>query len=459
MKNDTLPRRRLLTLSSAGLITTAGCTENVYEGFQPDDGRSETNKVTEGGPRNQPPQDPAVSFKRNQNAITDYRLPFYEGWDSVQYSEHPDTRIASVEVDSTEITVNIGSMKVNRDIEFSAAYLRHDGSVGMTDSVTVSSESDNYESHEITLPVNSRELPREKKGVVKILIEDTAEHSQGYGVLKEHRFIAIPFENSRTSGVRWVNDERLNFNYVGDPISKPDRLYTVRDGFGEQYTRFFVLAHPVRKGRLISGYSNINRDMYHEYQDNKDNLDWFEDRHPGSYIYNADDFEMFTSLTNSFTDSLDANNITSKFDRLQQLAFLVGSMEYQLDRIKDNQVKTLAVAGGDCTEVTTLYLALMNTTAFDNTQGAMIHCELADLGGHAIIGIDEQHLGTPPNPDALTWHYPDDDRLSDGVPDTRYALTELTQPRRIGNFDDEKNKIVAIMDTTNLDVTPQLRDF
>lgn len=45
-----------------------------------------------------------------------------------------------------------------------------------------------------------------------------------------------------------------------------------------------------------------------------------------------------------------------------------------------------------------------------------------------------------------------------GIPDTRYAVTELTQPRYIGQFNAQQDEIVQVLDTTNLDVTPQLRD-
>ena len=458
--DEPFSRRRFLTLSAAGMIATAGCVEDGGDdGFQPSDGNSDRDdEVTEGGPGNQPSRDPAFELQTGGGErFTDARVPFYEGWESVQYSEHPDTRITSVEVGPSTVTVTVNSMKVNRDIEVSADYLDQNGGVSTTDAVTVSPESDSFQTYEIEIPINGRQLPRREKGIVKILVSDTHEDSQGHVMLKEHRFIAIPYENNQTSSTFWVNDEALNFNYTESTISSPDNLYTERIGAGDQFTRFFALAYPAEEGRIFSAYSNIDRDMYREYRQNREDINWRDNHHPGSYFYHADDFEMFTSMANSFSNSLDTHNIRDQYTRLQKLAHLVGSMEYYNDRINDNQVKTLYDGKGDCTEVTTLYLALLNTSAFNHTRGSMIYCSIPEIGDHAVVGIDERDINHP-NSDSIHWHSPSQEMRGHGVPDTRYAVTELTQPRTIGNFNAQRNTIHHILDTTNLDVTPELRD-
>lgn len=461
--DEPFSRRRFLTLSATGMLATTGCVEDGGDdGFQPDDGNSdEDDQVTEGGPSNQPPENPAFTLKSGSGTtFSTNGIPAYRGWDGSQYSEHVNTRVTSVEVGPSTITVTIGSMKLNRDIKLSAAYLRDDGSVGTTDAVTVSPESESYQTYEAELSINGRELPRRKEGVVKILVEDSNnDAAQGKGLLKVHRFIAIPYENSQTTGTFWANDEGLNFNYTENDISSPNNLYTDTVGASDQITRFFALAHPAEDGRLLSAYSNIDREMYREYERNMDDLDWRDNHHPGSYFYNADDFEMFTSMANSFSASLDTNNISGHFDRLQQLAWLIGSLEYYNDRYNDNQVNTLYDGKGDCTEVTTLYLALINTSAFNHTRGSMIYCTLNELGDHAVIGIDERDIDPPADHGAdIYWYSPSQEMIDNGVPDTRYAVTELTAPRYIGQFNQQQDEIQHVLDTTNLDVTPQLRD-
>lgn len=467
-------RRRILTLSTASFALFAGCSDIPRVGEQPSrDGSELLPEESRDGDTdpdrsaNQPLDTPAATIRtRSGDTFPLHNLSPYTDWYTYADMEwnyfHPDSRVISVTVSDTTLTVAVEEMQLNRDIRLKARYETRNGSVATTDSLTVSPESDSFQSYDWELSFDGSALPRRQRAVVKVIAQDTHTGDNTEYVFKEHTCAVIPYRNSEGPGRHYLNSEDLNYNLVRDQLEPPERLYTEYIDTDEERTRFFALSYPVGTEGILTSYTNVPHDAYEEYMANRHNNSYRMNHHPNTYAYNADDFEYFTSLADSFAASLDAHGINRHFDRLQQLAYLIGCFTYErANGLHNPQLYTLYNEVGNCTAASTLYLALMNTSAFNNTRGAFVACKLRYRGeweGHTIIGIDERDLN-PPDPDAIYWMEPTQQERDNGMPDTRYAFLELTKPRRIGAFASSDYDLEYFIDSTDLAMHPEFRDF
>lgn len=482
--SDDISRRRLLTLSGSGLAASlTGCSEVINPDYLPGRQNSDATEspeanddVSEDGPTNQPPPTPAGKITRqNGQAYPLHKLQPYTEYlfssGRVDWSEisHPDSRQISAKLTRNKLVLTISQLKLNRDVTITSYIPQQNG--GTTKKkTTLSPESDKSRTYEISQELNGVSHLKHEEGQLVTTLTDSHSADSAERILNIHRFINIPYDDSYGSGNHFINNEGVQFNTWkdsngGKQIDNPKESHTEYVDTDTVRRRFYTVEplmqwesnrHEQEKS-LISAYSLVTHQAGKYYKRNKTGELYTNRYHPTRYMYNASDYEYFTAFADSLTSSLDANGITSHFERLQSLNRIIGGMPYErVGKAARIQFGTIYSGTANCSEGTFLFMAIANLPEFNNTRCAYLSCNIPNYGLHAVAGIDERDLEKD-DVSEMSFITPSESRKSNGLPDTRYAYTELTDVRDIGERSPNVN-VKVVLDTTNLKVNPDLRE-
>lgn len=449
MNRPTHTRRRIIHLGALGLTTSlAGCAAD--NDAQPDDydaNRTPPSEDTEPDGRTGDLPEAGLSFK-SAAASTEpiYRLPRNEGRpdaDNIRYS-HPDDTNFTITIDDENIaTATLEQTQVIRDLELRLYVRDTDGDFKSAETKTLEATGDTFETHEFEFDLSNINLPRDAGSICELVAVDPEYDAETEFSIKRHQFVGVAHKN----GVNWVNSDNLNYTYKmlddgspqttsprgvegvnGSKRAEPPGYVETQDGDNERTV--FLATRTTQNGEVYGVSCHIEHEPVNRYKNGGERYQWrYGYKYEAHYATEISHFkEIATKTHNAISDI----GITATHTRFEALGDLIQMIPYIPQGDDPMPSVILYDHYGDCSSKSILIATIIQNDPWDiEGGGAYIDCEINGTG-HWTIGLDVNDLTTDFDADSAFLVRPSEERIQDGVPDTKYAFFDMTYDSNIG---------------------------
>lgn len=447
--SDGLSRRRLLALTSSGLAGLAGCngtsttpSTNTYQPPPGDDDKPD-------GRKNEPPEQPAATFKSPRAEFTSYDLPTYRGpYQDVQNPSslslnHPDTENFEVSItDADTAKVKLKNTILHRSLTIKLHVRDASGEFQTVSRQFAATSGDKYITVETTLDLSGISLPRGAGGYAELSAHDSAENFSVPLDLTRHQYVGIPYRN----GTKWVNAPTLTpVRYEDDDgtavfedpkgIATDSKLlsqtaqpagYVETKDYDEERVVFLATRNTVN-GEVIGVSTHVKHSPYDRY---KNGSRRYKYNHNIDYECSyATEISHFQELAEKTHDAITNAGVTTPLGKRQALGDLIQMLPYEVDNA-DPPTVVLYETSGDCSTKSGTYACITQNDPWGDIP-AFIRCEL-NGESHRVAGVNAAELPSLQTSEIFTVT-PTQSQLSDGFKDVPYAFFDMTYDSDIGD--------------------------
>lgn len=340
--------------------------------------------------------------------------------------------------------------------------------------------TDTYTTHSVTFDISDVSLPTQAGGYAMLCVNDPDAADPEDCFLTHHQFVRIPYKN----GLKYVNERRFAAEfYVDSPrlrrytpkgttlngrLVEPNgtpagAVLTEDDANGRTV---FLVARNTETNELMGASCYIKHDPIERWENGEDYEVRDGYRYNHSFVYeaqNATKLQFLNELAQSTHDAITKLGLPTQYEKLSALADFVQILPYNQDYQNTPPSAVLYKATGDCQTKSHVYGCLLQNDPW-NVKHAYVKCELLNLGGHEVVGIESTELdGMPPEIRDSTnfYKFPKKDRRN-GFPNDEYALVEITSDSKIGddrNLTDIKVKYLADYSGRNYGISTRTPDY